>query len=459
MPEKVISVKKNLIKNRYLIILGLIGGAISYFSPASTFIFLLAFLALYLITRRMEQPEKNFITKFFLIGFALRVGFAILATFFAWRYNLGYKNEFMGVFIPDLVPDSGAYSLRGLLTAQYLHGVLEHADGINPRWLFTVEKPDYSFLIYTTFYFFFGFAQIAVKFFNCLLGVLSSVLIYLIVKSAFNKIIARAAYILMIFFPTIFVWSTTNLKEIPTFFLIASLVFISLKFNQKPKIRYILYSFLPIFLIYQIRNNLFLPVFVSFLSSFFFVKSKTVLRLVIFSLLFILIVKLFGYDFLRIAGDFFPRQLKNMIDFQRGFVSEGGSTYKIYAENVYSGIAGTITFPEFSKALIKGVVYFLFTPFPWRINSWPELISMPVILVWYFLFLCSILGIFITLRYRRINAVIILFYILFNTTSLGLISGNIGTAFRHRDLVLPLYLIFAAVSITKILERKIEIND
>lgn len=436
-------------KIRYLAIFGLIGGIFFYFSPLSVFIFLSAFFSLRFVTRRMERLEKHFIIKFFVIGFALRVVFAAASTFIAWYWNLGYRNDSMGYFMPDLMPDSGAYSLRGLLTAEYLRGALDNAKAIDPRWLFMVEKPDYGFIIYTIFYYFFGFAQIAVRFFNCLLGVFSALVVYLIAKEAFDKHIAKNAYMLALFFPTLFLWSTTNLKETPTFFLIALLILVSIKFRQKPRISYMLYGLLLIFLVSQIRNNLLLPVLVSFFVPMAFMKPRLIWRIVVFSLLFAVIMKLSGHDCVSAAKNLFFRQVNSMVEFQRGFVSEGGLTYKIYPEGIYNAPGGAITFLDFIHAFIKGWAYFLFVPFPWDIQSFLELISMPVVLLWYSLFLLSIQGVVFAFRRTYSKASIILFYVILITTPLALISGNIGTVFRHRDLVLPLYLIFAAAGIPR----------
>lgn len=471
-------------KNLYLIIIGTMMGFLLYLSPGAFFIFLLAFISLILIIRQLDETERKFIITLFIIGFLLRIIICALFHLLSALYNIGIGYGSLEYPVPDLFADSGAYSLRGWFTAQYLQGKLKDVSSIPPgwrewlsaqylpevklkdvysippSWLFKDTGYGYNFIIYTIFYSFFGFAQLSAKFINCFLGVLSAIFIYLITKEAFNKSVAKMTSFLTMFFPSLFLWSLTNLKEPPTIFLLCAITLATIKFHRCHKLRYIFLILIFISLIELIRPTLSLTLFAGlFFSLLLGMKKKTVWKILIVVTLFILITNIFGYNLFLIGKDLVIETLKRMIDLQRGFVSEGGSTYKIYEERFYSGRIGDIRPLGFLVSFIKGWIYFLFVPFPWSIHTKLQLISYPQVVLWYLLVPFSTLGILPSIRYGKKVALVILIYIFFITSSFALVSGNIGTVLRHRDLVLPFYFVFAAAGLAKALGKKIEFQN
>ena len=102
-----------------------------------------------------------------------------------------------------------------------------------------------------------------------------------------------------------------------------------------------------------------------------------------------------------------------------------------------------------------GGSYLLFAPFPWDIVTTLQAAAMPETLLWYPLFLLSILGFRISLRNRRTTALVPLSVLLVVVSSYALVEGNFGTAYRHRAQIMPLFFVFSGVGLSWIKVRVI----
>lgn len=446
------------VKKPLLIFTGLFAGLISYIAPGTIVIFLLALISISIIMSRCaDEEEKRFIFLIFAAGFLSRIIICSLLHLFSMMNNIGYKNDALGLIIPDLFGDSGSYSLRGWLTSQYLHNKLSNAGWFNNLgWLFCEDtETSYNFVVYTLFYYFFGFAQLSAKFINSLFGTLSAVLVYFITKDVVNRTAAKVASFLTMFFPSMFLWSLTNLKEPPTTLLLCLAVFASIKFNRQHKLRHLSLIFIIVYLIKAMRPVLFLPFLAGALMSLLFMKKGLIRIIVIILVLSVLLVNPLGYRILNFGKNVIVETFKKFIDLQQGYFLTGGSVYKIYGEGLYNCPAENIKPITLFKYMPKSWVYFLFTPFPWGVHTALQIISYPQIILWYILAFFAILGIFSIDKKVRVDAFIILLYAFFITSAFALASGNIGTALRHRDVVLPLFFIFSAAGLTRVFKNRI----
>jgi hypothetical protein len=106
-----------------------------------------------------------------------------------------------------------------------------------------------------------------------------------------------------------------------------------------------------------------------------------------------------------------------------------------------STVTGAITFFPI------GLVYFLLAPFPWSVTSVLQAVTLPESIIWYFLFCCVLRGAWLAVKYD-VRAYTVPVAILATVTfSYALIESNVGTAYRHRAQVLPLFFVLAAVGL------------
>ena len=102
-----------------------------------------------------------------------------------------------------------------------------------------------------------------------------------------------------------------------------------------------------------------------------------------------------------------------------------------------------------------GGSYLLFAPFPWDIQTTLQATAMWETLLWYPLFLLSLLGFRISMRDRIATALFPVSVLLVVVSSYALVEGNFGTAYRHRAQIMPLFFVFSGVSLSWIKVRVI----
>jgi hypothetical protein len=101
----------------------------------------------------------------------------------------------------------------------------------------------------------------------------------------------------------------------------------------------------------------------------------------------------------------------------------------------------------------KGVIHFCLEPFPWHIHSMSMLLAFPQMLLWYFMTFLSLIGVLTALRYCPRSSLVLIIYLIVTTLALSVSGGNIGTDFRHRDILTPIVLIFGSAGLLKSLGK------
>jgi hypothetical protein len=105
-----------------------------------------------------------------------------------------------------------------------------------------------------------------------------------------------------------------------------------------------------------------------------------------------------------------------------------------------------------------GLVYFLFSPFPWQITSFLKLFTLPEMLLIYYLTPAMFRGIRHTVRTRLREALQILLVTTLLTVSYALGEGNVGTLYRHRAQAISMYLMFAAAGLELKKSRELQVG-
>lgn len=440
-------------KNTMVILLGFILGLLLFFSPGSVFIFSVALLVLFFINRIGENDERRFLSLLFSIALSSRIIVSLLSMFIAIYIGKILNYAHMGYpdySTPYLVDDSGYYTLRGLFNSMYwlnkpMHPITIEAMVTNPY-----GATGYIYLL-ATFFTLFGYSPIASRFINCLLGALIAILIYSIVRNIFGKKPAVLSSILVAFWPSLFFWSITNLKETSLIFLAYLMIWSAIKFHSTKRFYYLILISLSILAQFSIRRAYiefiylnviivllyFLLVFILNLyrkKRFFFIAVSSLA-----SLFFILIFKENLYLL-------FSSMLQKAIVFYQGTISEGGIYYQFLSTE--QPVKLNMGYLEFLTVLSKAWTHMLLEPFPWRfIHSKSIFLTMPQMLLWYFLMPFFAIGALISVRYRLRQASILFLYFFIIASALAITGANIGTIFRFRDIVTPVVLVFSSIGL------------
>jgi len=112
-----------------------------------------------------------------------------------------------------------------------------------------------------------------------------------------------------------------------------------------------------------------------------------------------------------------------------------------------------------TKAYLRGLSYFLLSPFPWNIATGNQLVAYPQMVLWYFLLFFAAVGVSEGLRFSRDETVFIVLFILIGVSLWAMTEGNIGAAFRHRDYFSFLIFIYSSAGILNLVGRSRSIKQ
>jgi hypothetical protein len=133
-----------------------------------------------------------------------------------------------------------------------------------------------------------------------------------------------------------------------------------------------------------------------------------------------------------------------------GHVFTTGHAYKLLDEGFYMYPAAPSAWPlkltddQAARFLVRAARTFLFIPWPWEMISSSELAFLPEHLVWLLIVAFTPIGIVVGWRRDRLVTALLIGFVLPTAVALAITNGNVGTLLRLRGLVSP-YLIWLAV--------------
>jgi len=423
------------------------------FSPTSLIFSLLASLILITIYVKCRPEEKKFVLFLFISGFLLRI---LFLSFYHWGYLVLLKK-------PDIIgPDGEAYIKNGWFISRILFNkniTLPPSGWPNPaKYSYLVNITSYArdYILpevggyqigpYTYFiaylFFIFGYVPLMVKFINVFFSVLMGVVVYFMAKDLFERKIAKISSILVSFFPSTFLFSITALKDTIANFFLVFMVWLLIRYNQRGRIAHLALTIPSLLFLYFLRDRFVLFYLCAALLSLFVTRVRFSRKLAIL----ILCVALINFT------PFKNRLIKQFNLYQifrvhYGYVGTPGRNYKLYPEYFYAKSDSQIEFRDTVVAFFKGSVHALLEPFLWKASTTEDLLFYPQMLFWYFLLPFSALGLIIGLRYNYSNTMCVFIFLLVMHFVLSLFEGNVGTVFRHREMVVPFILILAVAGL------------
>lgn len=381
---------------------------------------------------------------------------------------------------PDLIgPDGEGFSQRGWYISRVLRGEVDYR---TPTEEFVFQKyyrvvdyyggklPPFNsrgnglFTYFIGFtYFLFGYVPLLMKGFNIFISAVSSILFYLLALEIYARLAAKISFILFTFFPSIFLFSITLLKDPLIILCILAIIYALIRLNKALNFKDMTLLIVALILILFSRQELFVIMTVLVLAVLL-LNKRLKYKIVIFPI--VIVSLLFATNtniFYRIM--FKPAVLiKNIapIIFVRnaGLYATGGrlayrvfpekcySTYEKYAtKEEYLNSDEKITMIEFIKYIPRSILFYLIRPFPFvRKGFIDNLISLQMI-YWYIILSLSIFGILKT-RFALVYPILIYIAMILIITSM--VDANEGILLRHRDSVVPFFILFASAVVNKI---------
>jgi hypothetical protein len=366
----------------------------------------------------MDSGTRAELRKLFQRGLLLRMAVAVALYFFT--------DELL------FAPDQNTYRLVGEALARYWAGDIL----VYPSQLLAAGPKGYFYIV--AVFYWVGTGVLAVQLFNCVLGALTILIVFdLARRMTGNVAIALRSAMLVAYFPSLILWSALNIRDAWIIMLIALICRQALVLQEKVSLTSLGLLAGAIWGLIQFRDYVLLAVTVPMVVSFLVRGRSHVGRKVFLGMVGSILVIYAD----QAAGTGRRVRLLDLEELQsiRQWNAYGAASQFEQAD---------ISTPE--KALVflpKGLAYFLLAPFPWMLGSTRQILTLPEMLLFYFLIPSILRGIRHLLRHYMGDALMVILVTAGLTFGYALGEGNAGTAYRHRAQLLAFYLMFAAVGI------------
>jgi hypothetical protein len=426
---------------------------------------LYALFGLWVALYTEKFPERRTILVMVWGALGLRVIFSMLHAWMCAQRN-----------VPDLMPDAGNYSAWAMYIAETITG--RHMPDFAAVALRRQEMQgalpalgSYQVSLFTyaqgILYAIFGYSSLTLKLLNGLFSVCTGFLIYGFVRAWWTPRAALFAAGAVLFFPSLFLWSVSGLKDTSLLLACVLLVCIVSRLLTHPlplwhSLTYALAATLITFLINTLRYKLSLLIMaffgISLLNALLVASRKAVKGWTV--------IGFTGIVFL-LANPPITSKLLNTVDkitipYQVGqYLEKGNTSYRIYPQRFYESLEPLTVvlndpqkFPERLRSTVLGAVYFLYSPFITHTLRNPLL--FPAFLQGVFLLAATpfmISGLWRALKkHPRAFTAPAVFLLIFWVSG-GMMSGNVGTTFRQKDILVPVFLLFSAIGADGALSR------
>ena len=293
-----------------------------------------------------------------------------------------------------------------------------------------------------------GLAPYGVHVLNALLYVAASVILFRLVRPSFGSLAALGGLVILLFLPSLFIWSISALKE-PLYFFVVSLNLLAAAAALRSERWWrralaVLAVAIGGYLLQSIREGglaiagagLAGGAVLSFLA-----RRQRLLIVAAIAVPLVVAVAL-----TRPAVQARASSMVHEAGYKHwGHVHTQGWTYKILDDRFYPdrNLIPTMTPEEAGRFIVRAVYSYVTVPLPWQIDSRGALAFLPEQVVWYVLIALVPLG--VVGGFRRDPSLVSLLIAHGVAVSLlvALSGGNVGTLIRHRGLAMP-YLAWLA---------------
>lgn len=273
-------------------------------------------------------------------------------------------------------------------------------------------------------------------------------LLFRLVRPRFGAVAALAGSIVLLFTPSLFMWSISALKE-PAYTLAAAIELscayqLTRATTFRARLLWLAGIIATALLLESLRRGGSMVVVAGIAGGYFFGAMLPRPRLTLATVA-ILPVVIVGALLLPPVQERALTAMRGWALYHTGHVVSEGHSYQILDGRYYWERWRAYDMParEASVFVFRAYVSYLTEPVPWRIESRALLAYLPEQMFWYVLLALAPLGIAAGLGRDPFLTTLITAHAFGAMTVVAMTSGNIGTLIRHRGLVLP-YIVWLA---------------
>jgi hypothetical protein len=399
-------------------------------------------MGILLISFLGPAQDRRFLYNLYAAAFLSRVLIAALLYLVTLHWD---RHE--GFFIDDGWP----YHLNGWMIARRILNGTMLPDYVLRRFSASGTLHLYDY-INGAVYAFTGKSPLTMLFLNCALGALTLIFVYRLCALFFDKKTCVRATILTAFWPSLFLWSTQNLKEPFIIFIVVVFFWAFLSLLKKFDPAYTIIMILSLFCLMKFSSHIFVFVICGLCLHMLYMVirllNKNKQLIVPAAIFLVMFFGLFGERLFQALINFFNTQTSYNLTVE-SLISEidYSRSARAYSDLAFMPGYAIKSVKDLIIYLPMGLTAVLLSPFPWQIFSAAQLMGVVEMLVWYFMIAYFIKGICLSFKTRLPYFFTLFFFIASYAGFLALIEGNLGNMFRHRAVIFIFFLIFATVGI------------
>jgi 4-amino-4-deoxy-L-arabinose transferase-like glycosyltransferase len=309
-------------------------------------------------------------------------------------------------------------------------------------------------------YLIFGYAPLIIKSLNITASAIAAFLVYLTALELSTRRVARIAFLIFAFFPSIFIFSISMLREPVIVLCVAAVIYSLVRLKRKVDLAGIIILAVGMCAIIFFRREMAMILAATTITSlgrqgrrllYVFLIGLAVLSASLFwGFMKTADCRLHSVLFLRHAAQYESGGRLAYRIFPDSFYEE----HKRYAlDKEYLACRAGCTIVEFLRYLPKGAFFYMARPFPFtRADLVYRLLSFQM-LYWYLIVALSFFGM---MRIRKPQARPIFIYIILIILATSMAEGNEGILLRHRDAIVPFFIIFASACVDSIFKERVD---
>lgn len=396
--------------------------------------------------RGLDAQERRWLRTLLVVAVAMRL-VAVAALFLAAGDNQPFATFF---------GDEEMFKFRSVWLRNIGLGVpISAAD-----FIYAVEETGKSQYLFLLAYLqaLVGVAPYGIHLFNMALYVAASLILYRIARRSYGPVAALGGLVLLLYLPSLFIWSISALKE-PLYTLLAAAELVCvLQIARSPRWIWRVLAVVGVVVIAMLLEGLrkggILVAAIGCVGGLMAAVVVTRRPLLLASVVLVPVaaaaaVALTGVEE-RVLGI-----LRDSAIYHVGHVFTPGYSYKTLDSWYYIDPADIRRMPlgDALAYAVRSLVAFVVQPLPWAIESRTALAYMPEYVVWLTLVALMPAGLAAGLRRDAVLTCVLVAHGCAIVLMVALTSGNVGTLIRHRGLALPYLIWFASLGASEVIER------
>ncbi len=386
-------------------------------------------------TKDVETSERDFLLQSFLLALALRT--VLAAVIFGFSLQ--------GIFAPDSTGyDSNSWNMaeswrnNTLLIGAEQPSIFDQMNNGLPYFIASI-------------YYVIGRNPFAIQMISSVLGAACAPLMYLCARHIFqNTRVARATAIVVAVFPAMIIWSAQVLKDGFIVFMLVLGMFLIMQLQKRLSYLNVFILLMVMIGIFTLRFYLF-PVLAVAAVGGFLIGTQTSIESIVRRSLVLLVIGV-ALSFLGVLQRSQTQVAAlDLSEIER--VRRAGSTAG-YAGSGFNNEADVSTVSGAFANLPIGLATLYAAPFPWQMIKITQILLLPEMLAWWAALPITILGIWYCVKHRLRESISILLFVAMLSLMYSLSQGNLGTLYRQRTQIQVFLLMFTAVGIILILEKR-----